>query len=139
MKKNWLVAVILASVLAIVGLVGCQSDAISTPDNGEQEIEIRPAPIHKVQVYFALSYPPQVIIYIKGGLIDSCTELYAVSVAPRVGNTINIEVKTKRPKDAACAQVYGYFEENVNLGSDFTAGETYTINVNDETTTFVME
>ena len=136
MKRNWLLAVSLALVLTVVGLAGCQS---SVPGTGEQEMEIRLAPIHEVRVNIAESYPPQVIVYIKGGLRDSCTELHAVSVAPPVGNTINIEVMTERPKDTPCAQVYGYFEENVNLGSDFTSGETYTINVNDETTTFVMQ
>ena len=132
-------AIGLTLVLAIVSLAGCQSSATSVPNTGEQEMEISRAPIHEVQVNIAESYPPQVIVYIKGGLSDSCTELHAVSVAPRAGNTINIEVTTERPKDKACAQVYSYFEENVNLGSDFTSGETYTINVNDETTTFVMQ
>jgi hypothetical protein len=50
-----------------------------------------------------------------------------------------IEVTTQRPKGAICPQVYGFFEKNVNLGSDFVSGEAYTINVNDKTTSLVMQ
>jgi len=41
-------------------------------------------------------------------------------------------------KDKICAQVYTYFGGYAELGSDFTSGESYTINVNDKMTTFVM-
>ncbi len=54
----------------------------------------------------------------------------------RSGNTIDITVTTQRPRDAICAQVYGYFEKNVAPGSQFTRGESYTVNVNDVTTSF---
>ena len=96
------------------------------------------APIHEVQVNIAESYPPQVIVYIKGGLSDGCTTFHELKTE-RTGNKINIEVTTQRPKDKECTAVYGYFEKNVNLGSDFVSGETYTIDVNDKTTNFVMQ
>ncbi len=122
----------LALIVLIVATVGCQSES-----DGE-ELEIRLAPIHEIQVNIAESYPPQVLIYIKGGLADSCTTFHGLTTE-RSGNTINITVTTQRLKDAICAQVYGFFEKNVNLGSNFTSGETYTINVNDKTTSFVMQ
>jgi inhibitor of cysteine peptidase len=101
----------------------------------QQDIEIELAPIHDVQVSIAESYPEQVFIYIKGGLADSCTTFHDIETQ-RNGHTIDITVTTERPKDAVCAQVYSYFEKNVALGSDFTSGETYTVNVNDVTTSF---
>jgi hypothetical protein len=104
----------------------------------EGEIEIQPAPIHEVRVNIAESYPPQVFVYIKGGLADSCTTFHELSTE-RSGNTIDITVTTQRPRDKQCAQVYGFFEQNVGLGSDFVSGETYTVNVNDQTTSFVMQ
>ena len=112
--------------------VGCDSDVDGN------ELEIRLAPIHEVRVNIAESYPPQVFVYIRGGLADSCTTFHETSTE-RISNTINITVTTQRPKGAQCAQVYGYFEENVPLGSDFVSGETYTINVNDEIISFVMQ
>jgi len=88
-------------------------------------------------VLIAESYPPQVIVHIKGGLADSCTTFHKLNTK-RSDNTVNIEVTTQRPREAVCAQVYGFFEKNVSLGSDFIAGETYTININDKTTSFMM-
>jgi len=89
-------------------------------------------------VAIAESYPPQVMVYIQGGLSDGCTEFHELKTS-RGGNTVNITVTTQRPRDAICTQVYGYFEQNVNLGSDFVSGETYTVKVNDKMTNFVME
>ncbi len=117
---------------AILLAFGCQSSGT------DGQIEIRPAPIHEVRVSIAESYPPQVFVYIKGGLADSCTTFNDLKTE-RDGNIINMEVTTQRPRDAICAQIYGFFEKNVNLGTDFTSGETYVVNVNDETTSFVMQ
>ena len=132
MKRILYIAVFIL-VFALVGVVGCRSES-----GGEGEILIKPAPIHEVQVNIAESYPSQIIIYIKGGLADGCTTFHELTTE-RSGNTVNIKVTVQRPKKAICTQVYGYFEKNVNLGSDFTSGETYTIKVNDKTKTFVMQ
>lgn len=100
------------------------------------DIEVSLAPIHEVEVYFMESYPVQVGVHIQGGLRDGCTTFHD-AVVKQEGNIINIEVTIQRPKDAICTQVYGFFEENLNLGSDFANGTTYTLIVNDYTTTFV--
>jgi len=128
MKAKLIIITFVLTAL-IVASVGCQCDT------GEQKIEIRLAPIHEVQVNIAESYPQQIFIYIKGGLSDGCTTFHELETE-RSDNTIDITVTTERPKDAICAQVYGYFEKNVALGSDFISGETYTVNVNDVTTSF---
>ena len=78
-----------------------------------EEVELRLAPIHEVKVNIAESYPPQVFVYIKGGLSDGCTTFHQLTVE-RSGNTIYIEVTTQRPKGANSTQVYGYFEQNEN-------------------------
>jgi len=127
MKRTFYLAALAFLLIFVVTAVGCQA-----------EIIIRLAPIHEVQVLIAESFPPQIFIYIKGGLADSCTTFHDLT-KQRSGNTINITVTTERPKDAICAQVYGFFDKNVSLGSEFTSGETYTINVNDYTTSFVMQ
>lgn len=117
----------LALAAMIVAAVGCQW--------GQPELEIKQAPIHEVQVNIAESYPEQIFVYIKGGLADSCTTFHDLKTE-RCENTINITVTTERPKDAVCAQVYGYFEKNVALGSDFIRGETYIVDVNGVIRTF---
>jgi inhibitor of cysteine peptidase len=123
--KLSIIALVLAAM--IVAAVGCQW--------GQPELEIKQAPIHEVQVNIAESYPEQIFVYIKGGLADSCTTFHDLKTE-RIDNTINIEVTTERPRDAVCAQVYGYFEKNVNLGSDFIRGETYIVDVNGVIRTF---
>jgi hypothetical protein len=100
------------------------------------DIEISMAPIHEVDVLFMESYPVQVGVHIKGGLRDGCTTFHD-AVVTREENFVNIEVTVQRPNDAICTQVYSFFEENLNLGSDFASGTTYTLIVNDYTTTFV--
>lgn len=130
-KRTFFFAAIFC-ISVMVAFVSCRSNG------GGQDIEIRLAPIHEVQVNIAESYPPQVIVHIKGGLSDSCTTFHEL-MQERIGNTITLEVTTQRPKKEVCAQVYGFFEKNVNLGTDFTSGETYKIRVNDSTETFVMQ
>ncbi len=98
--------------------------------------EISPAPIHEVDVRFAESHPVQVFVYIKGGLKDGCTTFHDLSVE-RDGNTVNIYVTTRRPRKAVCPAVYGFFEKNVALGTNFSPGETYTLKVNGFITTFI--
>jgi hypothetical protein len=120
------------SILALVTLALIAS-ACPAP---EDEIEISLAPIHEVEVIFMESFPVQVGVYIKGGLRDGCTTFHD-TVVTREGNTINIEVTTQHPKDTACPAVYTFFEKNLNIGSNFTAGATYTLEVNDYTTTFL--
>ena len=129
-KRILLLAVIFVAIAAGV-VTSC------LPAGDEPELEIRPAPIHEVRVNIAESDPPQVFIYIKGGLTDGATTFHEAKVE-RSGNTINLTLTTQRPKDTVATQVYGYFEENVALGIDFTYGEIYTVIVNDQTTSFVM-
>ena len=93
-------------------------------------LEISLAPIHEVEVSIMKSNPPQIGVYIKGGLRDGCTTFHDIEIA-REGNTVNIKVTTQHPREISCPAVYGYFENNVNLGSDFAVGTTYTLNVND--------
>jgi len=127
MKIKLLVMVLLLAA-SMIAAPGCDSE--------QTELETEAAPIHEVSVSIAESYPEQVIVYIKGGLADSCTTFHDLT-AEHSGNTIYIEVTTERPVDAVCAQIYRYFERNVNLGSDFTSGQTYTVDVNGVTETFV--
>ena len=126
--------VVLAIAVLLMLVAGCGFDSDNAGYYGDV-LEIKNAPIHEVRINIAESYPQQVFVYIKGGLVDGCTTLHDI-ITERSGNIINITVTTQRPREAICTQVYGFFEENVALGSDFTPGETYTVNVNRETASF---
>lgn len=99
------------------------------------EIEITLTPIEEVTVFFMKSNPAQVGVHFVGGLPSGCTTFYDIEIT-RDGTTINIKVTNQQPKDTFCPAIYTTFEKDVNLGSDFTVGTTYTLNVNDHTTTF---
>jgi hypothetical protein len=130
MHKIFLISGIIVAVLAIIGFSQFFKDVDENP-----EIEIKTAPVHEVEVMIAESYPEQIIVYIKGGLPDGCTEFNDL-VTEINGNTVNITVTIKRPKDAVCPAIYGYFEKNVNIGSNFIRGQSYTVNVNGVTAEF---
>ncbi|MBN1369688.1 MAG: hypothetical protein JW954_05585 [Dehalococcoidaceae bacterium] len=101
----------------------------------QSSLEIKLAPIHEVDVYIMESNPEQIGVHIRGGLSDGCTTFHGLTVT-REGNVVNIEVTVQRPRGVDCPAIYTYFEQNVNLGTDFAFGTTFTLNVNDYTTTF---
>jgi hypothetical protein len=39
----------------------------------------------------------------------------------------------------ACTAIYGYKETTLGLGSDFTSGQTYTVNVNEKSIDFIAQ
>jgi len=98
-------------------------------------VEINLAPIHEVKVYIMKSNPPQIGVYIKGGLRDGFTTFHDIEIA-RESSTVNIKVTTQHPRGVSCPAIYTYFEKDVNLGCDFALSTTYTLNVNDYRTTF---
>lgn len=103
--------------------------------NQRIDVEIKLAPIDEVRVYTMKSNPAQIGVYIKGGLSDGCTTFHNIETT-REGNTVNIKVTVQRPRGVDCPAIYTWFEKDVNLGTDFAFGTTYTLNVNDYSTTF---
>jgi hypothetical protein len=98
------------------------------------DVEIKPAPIEEVKVNILKSNPPQISVYIKGGLPDGGTVFNAIT-STRKGNEIEIKVSVQRPAGDYPA-IYTSFEKNINLGSNFDMGTTYILKVNDYVTTF---
>ncbi len=99
-----------------------------------------PAPIDRVGIEVMESYPLQYNLVIVSGLPNSCVSLGGYSLT-RDGDAIKVEVTNLEPTAQliACAQVYGLVDTVIPLGSDFVPGETYTVVVNDVTTTFVAQ
>jgi len=125
---------LVAAVLLFLPVAGCESAPQFFSVEG---IDIKLAPIEDVTIMMLTSNPPQVQVYIKGGLADGCTTFNDLKVERSV-NIFKITVTVQRPREAVCAQVYSTFEKYENLGSDLAPGETYTVHVNDKTTNFVM-
>jgi hypothetical protein len=126
-------ALSLAAVLLIGAVAFASGRADLTPAPGRQTV---PAPIDDVQVVIRDSNPAQVTLNIKAGLPSGCAqrELHSVS---RAGDTFTVRLLNSMPTgNVACTMIYGTYDLNLDLGRDFRAGGTYTVNVNDKTTTF---
>jgi len=78
-------------------------------------------PVDDVSINLLESYPYQVHIVVKGILSNGCTTINEIT-QKRDGNTIKINITTKRPKDAICIQVVKLVEERIPLEGGFLPG-----------------
>ena len=134
MKRLMVAAALGLAALSLVGAVAFASGrGEMTPAPGRHNVA---APIDEIQVVIRESSPPQVILSIKAGLPSGCAQRESHSV-DRTGDTFTVRVLNSMPTgDIACTMIYGTYELNIDLGRDVRAGGTYTVNVNDKTTTF---
>jgi heat shock protein HslJ/LysM repeat protein len=105
---------------------------------GEPEMVEKLAPIDRVEILVAESFPPQYFVLVESGLPNGCVEFDRYEVT-RDGDAIRVAVINLEPVGMECEDVYGTVEHNVPLGSDFDPGTTYTVLVNDVAETFVTE
>ena len=97
-----------------------------------------PAPIDELDVRIAESFPPQYFVYILAGLPSGCAEQYTHSFT-RTDNAIEVEVLNSIPDGTPlCTAIYGTYELNIALGSDFVSGQEYTVSVNGGDAEFVF-
>jgi len=134
MKRLFVAAALSLAAIFLIGAVAFASGrADLTPIPGRQTV---PAPIDDVQVVIRESSPPQVTLNVKAGLPSGCAQRESHSVS-RAGDTFTVRVLNSMPTgDVACTMIYGTYELTLDLGRDFRAGATYTVHVNDKTTTF---
>ena len=94
------------------------------------------APIDGLDVLTLESAPPQYMLQIKAGLPSGCAKAAGYE-ATRSGTTINVKVHNSMPDgNVICTAIYGTYDLNINLGSDYQSGQTYTVSVNDRSLTF---
>ena len=134
MKRLFVAAALSLAAILLIGAVAFASGrADLSPAPGRQTV---PAPIDDVQVVIRDSSPPQVTLNVKAGLPSGCAQRESHSIS-RTGDTFTVRVLNSMPTgEVACTMIYGTYELILDLGRDFRAGGTYTVNVNDKTTTF---
>lgn len=97
------------------------------------------APIDGLDMVVMESFPPQYGLHIQAGLPSGCAKQGGYE-ATRAGNVITVKVYNSMPDGpVACTMIYGMYNISLNLGSDYTPGETYTVVVNDQSTTFTAQ
>ena len=135
MRRFLIAGALVVAVMAIGAMfyAYASSQSPSTPGSDRQQVA---APIDKIDVLIRESNPPQVTVKIAAGLPGGCAKQDSYSMS-RAGDTITITVLNTTPKaDLVCTAIYGTYELNVDVGSNFALGNTYTVRVNDKTTTF---
>ncbi len=134
MKRLVVAAALSLTAILLVGAVAFASARGDlTPAPGRQTV---PAPIDNVQVVIRESNPPHVTLNVKAGLPSGCAQRESYSTS-RSGDILTVRVLNSMPTgEVACTMIYGTYELNIDLGRDFRVGGTYTVIVNDKTTTF---
>lgn len=120
-----------AAVISAICFTGCANiddilEDIETPPEEDGTI-IANMPIAEIEVLLAESDPVQVTVQVTGWLPDSCTQHHETHQTQE-GNTITIQITTKRPRGYACATVVTEYQERVSIGT-LPAGD-YTVIVN---------
>lgn len=98
------------------------------------------APIESVDVLIMESFPVQYALSVVSGLPNGCAESAGYTMT-RDGETIRVNITNWRPAngDVMCTQEYRFVEHNIQLGSDFEPGQTYTVMVNSVSESFVAQ
>jgi len=136
-----LFAAALASLFVLTAVACVPEKSPGGSGDPDTEREVVSAPIDGIDILIREIAPPQYAAVIKSGLPSGCARFNKAEIASRAGNTITIEVTNTIPtdKDTACTAIYGTHESTVELGTDFTPNQTYTLQVNDKTHTFTAQ
>jgi len=95
------------------------------------------ANVQSIQIITLESFPVQIQVIAEGYLPDGCTEIDKAETE-REGNVFNINISTKRPKDAICTQAIESFTETIPLEVLGLKAGNYTVNVNGVTESFEL-
>ena len=128
-----------AVVIAALSAAACASSVESMPSSPSSSRREVLAPIDGVDVRVLESSPPQYMLSVRAGLPGGCAEKNRHETQ-RAAETISVTVLNWMPTGSPpCTMIYGSYELNINLGSEFRRGTTYTVSVNDKKTTFVAQ
>ena len=129
-----------SAALLAAAIVGCAKAPPDVPVSPSDRVRAL-APVERVEVRVAESFPPQYFVGFVSREVNSCVRFDSLDVR-RDGSTVHVQVWNLVPRDTSgllCAQVVSTTEHNVALGTEFIQGETYRVLVNDVSETFVAQ
>jgi inhibitor of cysteine peptidase len=118
-----------------VALSGCVGDGQN--NTIEEEYTYGTANVESIEILILESFPVQIHVIAEGYLPDGCTEIDEIKPEME-GNTFNINITTKRPKDAMCTQALESFTETIPLEVQGLSAGNYTVNLNGVTGSFEL-
>jgi len=128
-------------VLFTVALSGCVNNGQNNTDNqtegsanegqntSTEEYIYGVANVESIDILTLESFPVQIHVIAEGYLPDGCTEIDQIKTEME-GNTFNVNITTKRPKEAICTQAIESFTETIPLEVQGLSAGNYTVNVN---------
>jgi len=128
-------------VLFTVALSGCVDNGQNNTDNhtegsanesqntSTEEYIYGVANVESIDILILESFPVQIHVIAEGYLPDGCTEIDEIKTEME-GNTFNVNITTKRPKEAICTQAIESFTETIPLEVQGLSAGNYTVNVN---------
>ena len=131
--------------LAIIPLVGiavlaaaCNDDDAPPATPGRIIVD---APIDDLELVIRESFPPQYAVRIVSGLPSGCAQFESAAITTRSETQITIRVTNTMPDEpnTVCTAIYGTKESVIELGSEFTSGQAYTVRVNDKSVEFTAQ
>jgi hypothetical protein len=129
-------AVVLTALL-VTSCASVTERVPSSPSSSGREAVL--APIDGLDVRVLESNPRQYMLSARAGLPSGCAERNRYETE-RVAEAITVTVLNWMPTgNPPCTMMYGSYELNTNLGSDFRSGTTYSVSVNDKRTRFVAQ
>lgn len=134
MRRTAVIGIVGLGLILLAGAVAFGAVRGGPPaEPGSQTIA---APIDQLEVVVRDSNPPQITLKVTAGLPSGCAKQDSFSTS-RAGDTITVAVLNRMPTgNVACTAIYGGYVLNIDLGHDFRPGATYTVRVNDKTTSF---
>ncbi len=93
--------------------------------------------IDSIEVFIMESFPVQASVLVQGNLADGCVSIADMSVV-REDNTFAVTIETQRDGEM-CTEALVPFEENIPLDVLGLQAGTYTVAVNDATTSFTLD
>ena len=88
-------------------------------------------PINEISLQITKSIPPSINIRVQGYLSDSCTLFHQIKQRQE-GDLVVVEITTRRPREAFCAQVITEISKSIQLKGNFLIGQDYTLVVNEK-------
>lgn len=135
-----------AGVVLLIGFLGVEAACSPRAGNSQKATPtpatiVVDAPIESIEILVRESFPPGYTAHIVSGLPSGCARFNMATVVERTGNHVAVKVTNTMPADrrTVCTAIYGYKETNLDLGTNFKSGETYTVDVNDKSKSFVAQ